>query len=238
MKSPSVFISAVLMVAAVFFLVGCDNSQGPVGVDNSSTSPVMKTNLQPRVTAPSTSVGTVTVIHGVPGLVVDVYVNGTLTLPGFQPGTVTQPLQLPEGNYYIQITPQGKDTTQTVIKGSTFLPAGTNASIIAHLSETGTPQLSVYVNNLSGLADGKSRLVVRHDAMAPAVDVNLYRGKHQKKFVGKIENLSNPNEASVDVRPGRYSVTLSPAGSSAVAYGPASLRPRPELRTLSTLSAR
>ena len=35
--------------------------------------------------------GTVTVIHGIPGLVVDVYVNGALTLKDFQPLTVTSP---------------------------------------------------------------------------------------------------------------------------------------------------
>ena len=39
--------------------------------------------------------GTVTVVHGVPGLTVDVYVNGGLTLPDFAPGTITDPLTLP-----------------------------------------------------------------------------------------------------------------------------------------------
>lgn len=214
----------VLILAAAVVLAGCEKSENPVGA---SSLPPVNSAVQPSLAKVTGSTGTVTVIHGVPGLVVDVYVNGALTLPGFKPGTITDPLQLPQGNYYIQITPQGKDTTQTVIKGSTFLPAGANASIIAHLSATGMPELSVYVNNLSGLARGKSRLVVRHDAAAPAVDVNLYRGKNGKKLLATIPNLSNPKEASADVRPGRYSVTLSPAGTSTVVFGPAPLKPRP-----------
>ena len=47
------------------------------------------------------STGTVTVVHGVQGLTVDVYVNGELTLEDFAPKTVTDPLQLPAGNYEI-----------------------------------------------------------------------------------------------------------------------------------------
>ena len=45
--------------------------------------------------------GTVYVVHGVPGLTVDVYVNGDLTLPGFEPETIAGPLSLPEGDYNI-----------------------------------------------------------------------------------------------------------------------------------------
>lgn len=214
--------SFVMMLAVAFFLTGCDKSETPVDVSSSQANPEVQASLAKG----GKSTGTVTVIHGVPGLVVDVYVNGNLTLPGFQPGTITPPLQLPEGNYKIQITKQGDQLANAVITGETFLPAGANASIIAHLSESGSPTLSVYVNNLAGLRKGKSRLVVRHDAQAPAVDVKLYRGE-KGKLVATIPNLSNPNEASADVRPGRYSVTLSAAGSSDVAYGPVPLKPKP-----------
>ena len=39
--------------------------------------------------AQTASGGTVTVLHGIPDLTVDVYVNGDLTLDDFAPGTVT-----------------------------------------------------------------------------------------------------------------------------------------------------
>ena len=51
--------------------------------------------------------GKVSVIHGIPGLTVDVFVNGELTLPGFEPGDVAGPLDLPAGDYALAIAPEG-----------------------------------------------------------------------------------------------------------------------------------
>lgn len=172
--------------------------------------------------------GTVTVVHGVPGLTVDVYVNGALALPNFAPFTVTEPLQLPEGNYDIVVVPAGGDPANPAIAGSAFLPAGANVSIVAHLTAAGAPTLSVYVNDLRNIDPGKSRLVVRHDAAAPAVDVKLARpGMGGEKSAAILRNLSNPNEVSADVRPGRYNASLAPAGSDQTVFGPAPLRLKP-----------
>src|SRR5664279_3868515 len=44
------------------------------------------------------------VVHGIPNLPVDVYVNGALTLNDFQPETVAGPLDLPAGSYSIAVT--------------------------------------------------------------------------------------------------------------------------------------
>ena len=121
--------------------------------------------------------GTVTVIHGIPGLTVDVYVNGKLTLEDFAPDTVTAPLELPAGTYQIAIRPANAAADSTpVLAGSATLPAGANASIVAHLDASGQPKLTVFVNDTSSLAAGNARLVVRHTAAAPAVDV-LANGK-------------------------------------------------------------
>src|SRR5690554_5571160 len=85
--------------------------------------------------------GTVTVIHGVPGLTVDVWVNGQATLEGFESGTITDPLELPAGDYEIEIYPAGTDPAgaDPAISGSTSLPQGANATITAHLTEAGQP---------------------------------------------------------------------------------------------------
>mgnify|MGYP000872338432 FL=1 len=166
--------------------------------------------------------GTVTVVHGVPGLTVDVYVNGGLTLPDFAPGTITDPLTLPEGNYDIEIYPAGADPSAgaPAIAGSAFLPAGANASIVAHLAEDGTPTLSVFVNDTSAINDGDARVVVRHTAAAPTVDVAL---TFKSEEVGKIEGLSNPEEAQIDVPAGLYFASILPAGTDTVVAGPARL---------------
>src|SRR5512143_523233 len=82
--------------------------------------------------------GTVTVIHGVPGLPVDVYVNGKLTLTNFAPDTVTPPIALPAGTYTIDIRKAGDPPrTPPAITGTATLAAGGNASLVAHLSAAG-----------------------------------------------------------------------------------------------------
>ncbi len=162
--------------------------------------------------------GTVTVIHGVPGLTVDVYVNDDLTLEAFAPDTVTEPLELPAGDYNIKIFPEGADpaTETPAIEGDTTLPAGANASIVAHLAEDGTPMLSVFVNDVSEIASGQARLVVRHTAAAPAVDV-LANGSPV------FTNLANPNEQMADVPAGAYSVSVAATGTTDPVIGPVDL---------------
>ena len=152
--------------------------------------------------------GTVTVIHGIPGLTVDVYVNGTLTLEDFAPDTVTAPLELPAGTYQIAIRPANAAADSApVLAGSATLPAGANASIVAHLDASGQPKLTVFVNDTSPLAAGNARLVVRHTAAAPAVDV-LANGKPA------FTNLTNPNEAKADLPAGTVSAVRRRGGNN------------------------
>jgi hypothetical protein len=165
--------------------------------------------------AQSSGTGTVTVIHGVPDLPVDVYVNDEPTLTDFAPETVTDPLELPAGDYQIDIRAAGEPAdAEPAISGSATLPAGANASIIAHLNEAGEPTLSVFVNDLSPTAAGQGRLVVRHTAAAPAVDV-LAGGS--PVFTG----LTNPNEDSADLPAQTYSASVALAGTTDPVIGPA-----------------
>jgi hypothetical protein len=174
--------------------------------------------------------GTVTVIHGVPGLTVDVYVNGALTLPGFQPGTVTDPLTLPEGNYDIVIVPEGGTYPDDgVITGSAFLPKGANASIVAHLAEAGTPSLAVFVNDVSRTDYGRARVVVRHVAAAPTVDVRLFRKVIPWLPLRTIKNLSNPNEAQTEVFAGQWRAKIYPARNNHPVFSTGYLSLRPEV---------
>lgn len=48
---------------------------------------------------------TVSVLHAVPGLTVDVYANGDELLPDFKPGTLTEPQELPAGSYDLKVFP-------------------------------------------------------------------------------------------------------------------------------------
>ncbi len=163
--------------------------------------------------------GTVYVVHGIPGVTVDLYVNGAKTLSGFTPGTVAGPLSLPAGSYTIKIYKAGADpTTATpVINQTVQLPAGANVSLVADLSASGTPQLATFVNDVSAAAAGKGRLIVRHTADAPAVDV-LAGGSPV------FTDLSNGQGDQADLAAGTVSASVVATGTtSPVLIGPANV---------------
>lgn len=167
--------------------------------------------------AAAADTGTVYVVHGIPGLTVDVYVNGKATLTGFKPGEVAGPLSLQAGSYDVAIRKAGQAATAApAIDQNVALPAGANLSLVAHLSAAGTPTLTAFTNPVAGLANGKARLVVRHTAAAPAVDV-LAGGK--PVFTG----LTNPNQQTADLAPGTVSAAVALAGTTKPVIGPADL---------------
>ncbi len=153
--------------------------------------------------------GTVTVVHGVPDLEVDVWVNGEATLEGFTFGTVTDPLTLPAGDYEIEIYPAGTDPegNDPALAGSASVTAGLNATIVAHLTEAGDPTLSVFVNDTSAIDAGNGRVTARHTAAAPTVDI---LAGDDPLFAG----VANPQEGVADVPADTYPVSIVPAGAT------------------------
>ena len=156
-----------------------------------------------------------TVVHGVPGLEVDVYVNGANAIPGFLFGTVTDPIPLVAGDYDLAVLPAGGTfPDDAVLTASATLEDGDNVSIVAHLEADGTPALSIFANDLSLPASGEGRVVVRHLAAAPKVDVGLERRWYRWWYpVAKLEDVTNGDEASSDLHAARYRATIFPAGS-------------------------
>ncbi|MEU7795086.1 DUF4397 domain-containing protein [Micromonospora tulbaghiae] len=159
----------------------------------------------------------VSVVHGIPDTPVDVYVNGEKTLNNFKPGDVAGPLTLPEGEYDIALTKPGEAIDKAILKvDDAEVPGGANISLAAHLSAAGEPQITPFVNDVSKVGAGKARLIVRHTAAAPAVDV---RAGGKPVF----ENLTNPKEAKADVAAGSVEADVVLAGTDTVAIGPADL---------------
>ncbi|AGZ42448.1 DUF4397 domain-containing protein [Actinoplanes friuliensis] len=159
----------------------------------------------------------VSVVHGIPGQNVDVYVNGKKTLPDFKPGTVAGPLKLEEGSYDIVLTKPGDDISKAVLKvDDAEIPGGANISLVAHLGADGDPVLTPFANDVKKLDAGQTRLIVRHTAAAPAVDV---RAAGEPVF----ENLTNPKEAKADLPAGTVKADVVLAGTDDVAIGPADL---------------
>lgn len=158
------------------------------------------------------------VLHGVPGLTVDVYVNGALTLDDFTPGTLAGPLTLDPGTYSVALTaPDAADDSAPVL-GPIDLPLAANMSYtaVAHLDADGDPTASLFTNDMSAVKAGEGRLTVRHVAAAPAVDI-LAGGS------AIIEDLANPDEAKAVVPATTYSVAVAAAGTTDPVLGPTDL---------------
>ncbi|MGY2066975.1 DUF4397 domain-containing protein [Blastococcus sp. SYSU DS0619] len=162
---------------------------------------------------------TVSVLHGIPETPVDVYANGEELISDFQPGTLTDPLTLPGGEYDLTVYPAGADPESAEVAVSlddVEIPAGANATVVAHLTEGGDPELTPFVNDTSAVPAGEGRVTVRHVAAAPAVDV---RAGGQVV----IDGVTNPNEESLTVPAGTVSADVVLAGTDTVAIGPADL---------------
>jgi hypothetical protein len=166
--------------------------------------------------AQAADTATVSVLHAVPGVTVDVYANGNELLTDFAPGTLTDPVSLPAGSYDLKVTAvdAGADGDAVIEANDVTVPAGANITVVAHLDADGKPVLTPFVNDVDPVAAGKGRLTVRHTAAAPAVDV---RADEKVAFA----DLTNPNEASADLAAGTISADVVLAGTDTVAIGPA-----------------
>lgn len=174
--------------------------------------------LAPLASAPAFAAdddATVSILHAVPGATVDVYANGKALLTSFKPGTLTEPMMLPAGEYDLKVTAAGAGAEGAAVieANDVVVPAKANITVAAHLDAKGTPVLSPFVNDVSKVAAGKSRLTVRHIAAAPAVDV---RANKAVAFAG----LTNPKEAKADLNASMIAADVVLAGTGTVALGP------------------
>jgi len=166
--------------------------------------------LLPAGAAHAADDAAVSVLHGIPGLTVDVYVNGDLTLDNFKPGDLAGPLELPADTYSVEIT--SKSDKSDVLLGPADVPveAGGNYTIVAHLDAAGDPTVTPFENDISSVAAGEARVTVRHTAAAPRVDIEAN---------GDVlaPGLVNGDEAVADVPADNYRVAIVPsAGGAAV----------------------
>ncbi len=121
------------------------------------------------------------VIHGIPGVPVDVYASlagapipSTPTIPGFQPKAI---VSVPTGGPLtvdVRIYARGADpqTAHPVIEVlGAAIPDNAELSILAHLDGHGAPTATIYQNDDSPVRPGMARVSVRHAAEAPAVQL-------------------------------------------------------------------
>lgn len=156
-------------------------------------------------------------LHGIPGVAVDVVAAGETVIEDFEFGD-TQDLSGLAGETLADLEVRVADGGQVAIDaGDVALPAAGNHTVIAHLDADGQPTLAVFENDTTPTAAGDGRLTVRHTAAAPAVDV-LAGG--QPAFT----NVANGQEGSADLPAGTVSASVVPSGATEpVVIGPADL---------------
>jgi hypothetical protein len=154
-------------------------------------------------------------LHGIPGVPVDIAVDGAVVIPGFEPGDM-QDLSAFAGQMLTNLEARAAGTEDVAIGPvpSFDVPASGSWTVVAHLDAEGTPTITPFENDTSAAADGQGRLTVRHTAAAPAVDIVLGDAR-------PVENLSNPNEASLDLPAGEIAgAQIAPTGGDPIADVP------------------
>ncbi len=155
--------------------------------------------------------------HGIPDTDVDLVVDGSVVIGGFSFGDM-EDLSAFAGQTLAGLTVNlaGTDTVALDL-GDFAVPAAGNFTVVAHLDADGNPTASVFENDTSTIAAGQGRLVVRHTAAAPPVDV-LANG------APAFTNVSNGEEGQADLAAGTISAEVVPTGvTEPVVIGPADL---------------
>lgn len=118
--------------------------------------------------------GMVTVVHGLRGFLADLYLDGDLVLEGFRPERTTDPMQVSAGRHRFAIRAAGEPaSSKPALAGAVNVDPGSNWSLVAHQSPAGEPTLSVFDNDTSAVPSGQARVVIRHTADAPPIDVRV-----------------------------------------------------------------
>ena len=172
------------------------------------------TAFAPQAQAQGT--GAVYVVHGIPDTPVDVYVDGKKAIDDFKPISEQGPVDLPAGSHEIALFPAdaADNSGKPVLSAKATVPAGGNVTLVADLDAGGSPKITPFVDDVSSVGAGKARLVVRHTAAAPAVDV-LAGGK------AVVKGLTNGQQKALEVPAGSVSAAVAAAGSTDPVIGPA-----------------
>lgn len=158
---------------------------------------------------------TLNVVHGIPGVDVNVCVDGGEAIPDFSYGEVVTGVALPAGNYDVKIVAAMDDCSGSAILEATGveLMDGKNYTAIAYLMEDGMPTLGLFKNPTKPVDKGAAKMVVRHTAAAPAVDVWV-------NGATVFTDLANGETRKVVVPKGVYAGWVSLPGDYMPVIGP------------------
>jgi hypothetical protein len=168
-------------------------------------------------TALSSTTADLWVVHAFPGATVDIVITGAadVTLEDVAPEAVAPLVDVPAGDYQVEIL-LSSDSSQLLPPTSVTLAANTSYSAVAHPDADGDLTLSPFVNDISAIDAGETRVTVRHTAEAPAVNV-IAGGS------ALFSGVTSGQQGTADVPAGTYEVEVQVASNNATAIGPVDL---------------
>jgi Domain of unknown function (DUF4397) len=153
----------------------------------------------------------VMLLHGIPGVDVDVAVDGDLVIEDFNPGDM-QDLSAFAGQKLKNLEVRAAGTTDVAIGpvAEFAVPSSGSWTVVAHLDAEGTPTITPFENETSQTKDGEGRLTVRHTAAAPAVDLVVGDAR-------PIEGAANGDSVSLALPAGEIAgAKVAPAGEDPI----------------------
>lgn len=158
--------------------------------------------------------GELTLVHGVPDLLVDITVKGKFfgfkTVVEDVPFETVAALVLGFDKYKVQIRAAGADPKSDPILQRSVWIGIRDKAVVAHLDADGAPTMSKFNNTTFLLEDGTSKVVVRHLAEAPKVDVIA------NDALTLIDGLKNGKQKSVRVPSDTYNVKVAADADNSV----------------------
>jgi hypothetical protein len=168
----------------------------------------MVTKAQPEAEAN----GSLTIVHAIPNVAVDIYIDGAVVAPNVAFGT-TQTLELAPATILVEVRGAGAPATDPPLLEQTFrIKPNVAKSFVAYLNADGEPEDDVFYDNVIQNQQ-KAQLTVRHLAAAPAVDVYVDGDL-------TFEGLTNPHQAKAFLDAGTYTVQITAAGDPATVVLP------------------
>ena len=152
---------------------------------------------------------TVTFVHGIRGMLADVYLDDKLILEGFKPERATDPMKLTPGVHRIDLrmADEPADSEPAVTKKFT-VPAGKRLTAIAHWTGVDDCVITIYNDGGERIQAGRGKLITRHAAATDGVAVTL-----DDKPLNR--DLEPSGQLVNTVRAGEHMVAVNAKGSNA-----------------------
>jgi hypothetical protein len=154
--------------------------------------------------APSSA--TVTLVHGVRGLLADIVVDGRTVLKGFAYERASAPMSLPAGTHRVEVFTSGQAHTTPLLDVKLTVKGGQLLTAAVGFDAKGNPKAFVFDNRLTAAAHSPSSVVVRNVSQGKAPEV-LVDGK-------AVSGGLAPGAQTIKaVRPGSHLVGLKVGGA-------------------------